>query len=138
MLAHQRTGVLRTGLQRCACRGIGIGITTETAAQRVAQGHRNVAQPAFMANAAYGAALGALQKFVFSPCKEVRQLLPRQPITRVKVGQSTALGKLVPGTHQLAIVTAINPVASKGRISGAIEPAYSMVRYEIQRRASNR
>ena len=81
--------------------------------QRIAHGHRHVAQPAFMANAADGAAFGALQKLGFSPGKQRGELLAGQAGAFVKVGQCAALGKLVPGAGQLAVVAAINAVADQ-------------------------
>ncbi len=82
-----------------------------TCPQGIPQRHSNIALPALMAYAAYGAALGALQELDLGPVKKVLQLLAAQAIARVKVFQRATLRKLVPGADQLAVVTAINAVA---------------------------
>ena len=56
-----------------------------TYSQCIAQRHGNVALPSLVADAAYWAALGALQKFGLGPIKQFFQLLAAQAIARVKV-----------------------------------------------------
>ena len=83
-------------------------------AQSIAHRHRDVALPALMANAADGAAFGVAQKFSFAPAKQRDELLAGQAAALVKIRQSAALGELVPGTDELAIVAAVDAVADQG------------------------
>ena len=79
-------------------------------AQRVAHGHRDIAQPALVPYAAYRTALREFQKFSFTPGEQGDQLLARQTCTLVEIRQGTALGKLVPGAGQLTIIAAVDAV----------------------------
>ncbi len=89
--------------------GLRPGIVTR--AQRIAQGHGDVALPALMADAPNRAAQGVVQEFRFAPGPQRQQLRTTQTGTLVKIGQRAALCKFVPGAHQLAVITAVNPVA---------------------------
>ena len=88
MLPHQRAGILGPRLQRSAQGPIARGT------QRIAQCHGHIAQPALMADAADGAALGHAQKGGFVPRKQVHQLLARQALALVKIRQAADLRKL--------------------------------------------
>ena len=108
MLAHQAAGVIKAGLQG---RPPGRGRLGRGRAQRVAQGHGHVTQPALMANAPDRAALGQAQKVGLAPVQQRHQLLTDQALAFVKIRQGTTLGVAVPGAHQLAIVAAVDAIA---------------------------
>ena len=67
-----------------------------------------------MADTADRTAFGVSQKLCFIPSPQRAQLLTGQAGALVKVRQGIALGELVPGAHQLAVVAAVNTVAHQG------------------------
>lgn len=114
MLAHQGFGVLGVLLQGAGnglhLRRIGL---LRSDAQGIAQGHGQVAQPAHVADAAYGAAFGTLQKGGFIPLPQFQQPGAAQAVALIKIGQAAATRKFVPGADQLAIVAAVDAVAQQ-------------------------
>src|SRR5688572_17401357 len=106
MLAHQRAGVV-------APRDQGSTRLLVAGAQRVAQGHRDVAQPALVADAADRAALGEAQEVLLAPREEFAELAPAQPVARIEIRQGALLRELVPGADQLAVVAAVDAVADQ-------------------------
>jgi len=77
----------------------------------IAQGHGQVAAPACPAHAPHGTAFGALQEVGFGPGPQLQQAATAQAVAFIKVRQRGALGVLVPGAGQLAVVTAVDAVA---------------------------
>jgi len=89
-------------------------VGAEGLAQSIARGHGQISQPPRVPYAANRAAFCEAQKTGLVPLQQLHQGGAAQAMSLVKVGQGRALGKLVPRTHQLAIITAINAVANKG------------------------
>lgn len=79
--------------------------------RRISQPHGEIAQPALITGAAYGRALGAGQKFIFIPAKQIQQAGVVERMARRKIAFTGGLGVTVPGADQLAIIAAENPVA---------------------------
>ncbi len=77
---------------------------------RVAKRHGDVAQPAFMADAADGTACQAGIKFGLGPGEEGDQCGRIQPVAHTEIGRCGGVGKAVPRAHQLAVVAAIDAV----------------------------
>lgn len=102
--------VFGAGLQACPYRRF-VG---NAGAQRISHRHRNVAQPALMTNPANGAAFGEAQKLFLGPAKQCHQLLPREALALIKIGQRAALREPVPRANELAVVAAVNAVADQG------------------------
>src|SRR5690606_5646348 len=105
VLAHQRARVPGARLQRLREGGVA------RFAPRVAQAHRQVAQPAFVADAADRAAFGAAQEHLLRPREELDQADITHALAGVEVGQRRALRELVPGADELAVVAAVDAVA---------------------------
>ena len=66
-----------------------------------------------MADAANGRSLQSLLEFLFTPAKEFDQGHVIQPVTDRKVALVSRAGEFVPGTDQLAVVTAIDAITHK-------------------------
>ena len=66
-----------------------------------------------MSDAPDRAAFGSAQERLFRPGKQLNQCGASEAFSRVEIGKWAAGGKLVPGTHQLAVIAAINPVADQ-------------------------
>ncbi len=81
---------------------------------RIAQRHRDIAQPARVSRAPQGTAFGAFAPFRFGPAEQIHQSGLIQSVPDGKIRLSARAGKLVPGADQLAIVTAENTVAHRG------------------------
>src|SRR5690606_35543398 len=81
--------------------------------RRVAQSHRQVAQPALVAGAAQRRALRALQELLLAPAEQGSQLAAVQAVARQEVRLRGRPGETVPGTCQLAVVAAEHPVADQ-------------------------
>ena len=113
MLPDQLARVICPPAQAGAHAGAG-GFTDATDdVQCISHRHGNIAQPAFMADAANWAAFGDAQKFFFGPVEQGDELLAGQAGAFVKVGQGAALGEFIPRANQLAIVAAVNAVADQ-------------------------
>src|SRR3546814_765300 len=89
---------------------------------RVAQCHRDIAQPVFVAAAADRRALGTGQKFRFGPGEQIDQAGLVQIVADPKVRFVMSLGELVPGAGQLAVVAAEDAIADQ-RTQGFIDAA---------------
>ena len=74
------------------------------ARRRVAESDGDIAQPAFVADAADRAAFGVAVEFFLGPGEQLRQAGAAQAMAFVEIGQHGALGKLVPGAGGLAVV----------------------------------
>ena len=79
----------------------------------VAERDRDVAQPSFVADAADGAAAGALQKFRLAPRKQLDELRVVQAVPHRKVLLGGGTRKLVPRADQLAVVAAVDAIADR-------------------------
>ena len=80
----------------------------------IAERDSDVAQPAFVTDAAYRTAFGARHKVAFTPAKEVREFGVVETVPGREIGLCRLPCKLVPWTKQLAVVTTVNPVADIG------------------------
>ena len=109
MLAHDRRIAVRVLLQGRAQRRF--SIIRQCTAQRIAHRHRNVAQPALMADAADGAAGHALIELGLAPGEQLEQGDVIEMMTDFKIGLAGELRVFVPGANQLAVITAVNAVA---------------------------
>ena len=89
------------GLQGCYNRGRIRGI---------AQTNGQVTQPALVTNAANWRTFGMTQKGLLIPQIQLQQLTVLQPVTGAKIRLVTDPGKLVPRTHDLAVIAAKYPV----------------------------
>lgn len=79
----------------------------------VAEGHGDVAQPAFMTEAAQRAAFGTVQEFLFTPGEQIDESGRVQAVTRQKIAFRRVAGMTVPRADQLAVVTAVDAVAEQ-------------------------
>jgi len=107
VFAQQRAGLGQPRAQRRFDLRIG------HRAQRIAQRHRQVAQPALVADAPDRAAFGAAQELGLVPGPQLQQRGAFQRRTRVEVGQRRRFRILVPRAHQLAVVAAVDAVAQR-------------------------
>src|ERR1700690_514759 len=105
MLAHQGGGVLRAASQCFEHVG---------RARRIAESDRDVAQPAFVADAADGAAFRALQEIRFAPGKELDQLRAVEAVPRREILLGGGTRELVPRADQLTVIAAVNATADRG------------------------
>ena len=67
-----------------------------------------------MADAADGRAFEATQELVLAPAQQLDQIRGIQAVAGGEVGQGGAAREAIPGTHQLAVVTAVDAVADQG------------------------
>lgn len=104
MFAHQFGRVVGAGLQGGDHLGGG---------GCVAQCHGDVAQPAFMADAPDCRAFQVPVEGLFIPLEKFHQLRLIQALARIKIRLLAGIGKAVPGTVQLAVVTTVNPIAHR-------------------------
>ena len=104
MLAHQCRRVVSTRSQRCDCRVARRGIT---------QAHRDIPQPALVANTPNWRAFGVGQKLVLGPSKKRYKRLGVESVARREVLLRRHLGELIPWTHQLAVIAAEYPIAHR-------------------------
>src|SRR5262249_39794780 len=81
--------------------------------RRVAQSHRDVAQPALVTQAADRRTFGALQELLLGPREQLRQAGTVEPVAGLEVGFGRGRRELVPGTDQLAVVAAEHAVADR-------------------------
>jgi hypothetical protein len=82
--------------------------------RRVAQRHREVAQPALVAAAPDRRPFGALQELRLAPCEQLCQRGPVEVVAGAEIGFVGFLRELVPGAYQLAVVAAEDAVADQG------------------------
>jgi alkanesulfonate monooxygenase SsuD/methylene tetrahydromethanopterin reductase-like flavin-dependent oxidoreductase (luciferase family) len=90
----------------------GMGILWQTPIC-IAETDRDIAQPALMADAMDGTAGQARGKSRRIPAKQFHQRYIIKAIAHREVGLGTGLCVTIPRTHQLAIVTTVNPVADQ-------------------------
>src|SRR5690606_15685997 len=81
--------------------------------RRVAQRDGDVPQPAAVAAAADGGAFGTAQELFFGPGEQCGQAGLVEPVAGAEVRLVAAACELVPGTDQLAVVAAEDPVADR-------------------------
>src|SRR5690348_2282340 len=81
--------------------------------RRVAEAHRQVAQPLLVADAANGRAAGALLEVGLAPGEELDQLRAIEAVARREVRVAVGPGEAVPGADRLAVVAAVDPVADQ-------------------------
>jgi hypothetical protein len=86
-------------------------IAGQAGVSRIAQPDRDIAQPAFVADAADCAALQPLVEFLLGPGKQLGQRSAVQAVAHIEVRQACALRELVPRADQLAVIAAQHPVA---------------------------
>ena len=101
MLTQQRRGVVEPRFQGGGNGGCG---------WRVAQRHGDIAQPAFMADAADGRAFHPRQELGLAPGEQLDQAGRIQAVARLEVGHGGGAGEAVPRTGQLAVIAAIDAV----------------------------
>ena len=104
MLAHQCRWVLGTRSQRCNCL---------LARRGIAQAHRDITQPALVANTPNGRAFGVGQKLFLGPCEKRYKRFGVESVARREVLLGRHLGELIPWTHQLAVIAAKYPIAHR-------------------------
>src|SRR5450432_1802423 len=78
---------------------------------RVPQGHGDVTKPTLVPDTPDRGALEPPRELFFAPREELDQLRIVEAVTDSEVRIARGLRVLVPGTHQLAIVAAVDPVA---------------------------
>ena len=100
--SRTRGGMVGAGVQRGQRFGRG---------RRIAQCYGDVAQPALVAAAPDRAAFGAVQELGFVPGEQLVQAGSVEVVACAEVGFVGALGELVPGADQLAVVAAVDAVA---------------------------
>ncbi len=76
----------------------------------IAQRDRQVSLPSLKADSSYGATLGALEPLVFGPVEQLSHGGAVQLVPRREIAFGGWLGKLVPGTKQLAIVATVDAI----------------------------
>src|SRR5690606_12513474 len=76
-------------------------------ARRIPQRDRDVSYPALVTDATDGAAFGAIQKFLFGPGEQFRELAAVECMARHEVHFAGEARELVPRADQLTIVAAI-------------------------------
>src|SRR5919197_2770403 len=82
-------------------------------AGRVAQAHREVAQPAFVTDAPDRRAGEALVEVALRPAEEFNHGRSIEPIARLEVRFIGRLRKPIPWADELAVVAAVDPVADE-------------------------
>src|SRR5271170_1905000 len=80
---------------------------------RVAEGNRNIAQPALVADAPDGAAAGLLLKIRLAPGKKLGQLCMIQSMPDRKVLFRRGPREFVPRTDQLAVIATVDAIADR-------------------------
>src|SRR5688500_7391006 len=81
--------------------------------QRIAEPHREIAQPALVADPVNGAAGEALVKFGLAPGEKRRKRRTVQPVTHREVGLARRCRKAIPRARELAVVAAIDAVTDE-------------------------
>src|SRR5687768_6548616 len=79
----------------------------------IAKAHREVAQPALMADAPDRAAFEAAVEFLLGPPEQLHHARTAKAVALVEIGHCCALGELVPWAYALAIVAAVHAVADQ-------------------------
>src|SRR5690554_5670171 len=79
--------------------------------RRVAQPHRQIAQPALIAGTAQRRTGGTLQELLLGPQEQGCQLTVVEPMAGFEIVLVSRRRKLVPGAHQLAVIAAEHSVA---------------------------
>ena len=79
--------------------------------KRIAGCERQVAQPSGMPDAPDRRTLGAREELDLAPVQQLRNLRILKAVSGLPVGHSRNLRIFVPGTDQLAVVTAVDAVA---------------------------
>src|SRR5690242_1756182 len=80
---------------------------------RIAERHRDVAKPPFVADAPDRGALEAAVEFLLAPGEEIDEPCVVERVTHREVGLGRGLRPLVPGAHELAVVAAVDAVAHR-------------------------
>ncbi len=80
---------------------------------RIAQRHRDIAQPSFVTRSANRHARGAIEELRLGPGEEIDELCRVESVPRREIRFGRDLRELVPRTDELAIVTAEHAVADQ-------------------------
>src|SRR5438046_1261933 len=104
VLAHQVRGVRASRLERPDDLRRARGVT---------QRHGEIAQPALVADAVDGRATHALLELRRAPAEQLRQRRRIQAMAHLEIRVRGRARELVPRTHQLAVVTAVDAIADR-------------------------